>query len=144
MLVIKKEILECGPVDANGLPFLMEEASSDSSNHVRHFMTLIRTVNWSRILEKQPLQQITPPPKSAIPVCYLTTAMKKNGKRKEKECIIRRRTINHPVSKHKHITSGANALTLQSMLTFDIIKQFQQCWQVSTNQGNLISVAFQS
>lgn len=41
----KKEILKCGPVDANWPPFLMEEASSDSSNHVQHFMTLIRTVN---------------------------------------------------------------------------------------------------
>lgn len=30
------------------------------------------------------------------------------------------------------------------MVTFDIIKQFRQRWQVSTNQGNLISVAFQS
>lgn len=53
-------------------------------------------------------------------------------------------TINHPVGKHTHITRGANALTLQSMVTFDIIKQFRQRWQVSTNQGNLISVAFQS
>lgn len=41
----KKEILKCGPVDANWPPFLMEEASSDSSNPVQHFMTLIRTVN---------------------------------------------------------------------------------------------------
>ena len=30
------------------------------------------------------------------------------------------------------------------MVTFDIIKQFRHCWQVPTNQGNLISVAFQS
>lgn len=40
-----KEILKCGPVDANWPPFLKEEASSDSSNHVQHFMTLIQTVN---------------------------------------------------------------------------------------------------
>lgn len=29
------------------------------------------------------------------------------------------------------------------MVIFDIIKQFRHCWQVPTNQGNLISVAFQ-
>lgn len=29
------------------------------------------------------------------------------------------------------------------MVTFDIMKQFRHCWQVPTNQGNLISVAFQ-
>lgn len=28
-------------------------------------------------------------------------------------------------------------------VTSDIIKQAQHCWQVSTNQGNLISAAFQ-
>lgn len=29
------------------------------------------------------------------------------------------------------------------MATFDNIKQFRQCWQVPTSQGNLISDAFQ-
>lgn len=40
------------------------------------------------------------------------------------------------------LKTGTNILTLRNIVIFDI-KQFRHCWQVPTNQGNLISVAFQ-
>lgn len=42
-----------------------------------------------------------------------------------------------------HIKTGTKTLTMRNTVTSDIIKQFRYCWQVPTNQSNLISVAFQ-
>lgn len=77
------------------------------------------------------------------PKCNITCILcnnfqeKKNRKRKEKEIHLKKKP-----SKQTHAYYRSQRPHTAGV-TSDIIKQSQHCWQVSTNQGNLISVAFQ-